>query len=735
MKNADSKDSSQRASALVGWRRLIAPPQHEDPVESERAVVLHRMVLWQLALAVLAGPFLALQSPQPTSAFGILAGTVLLLVAGLYSLQRSARVAGPLVTLVIWGVATTLMVSQGVARGAVVFPVVVVFAALFWDPWAAVGVGLLSAVTVFTGAELDMRGWLGTRPGPHPELAAALDITILMMVLLSLCAAGLQGLRRVEARWRREARRHRDIIARSPEGIFFMDAEGRIESFNPAAEELTGLVAARVVGEFLWELNLVHGSDESTARRVFRQVFDGSRREGLFEVEVRGAEQELIPIEVHALRVRRPEGGHGIMATCRDLRERREGEAERAELEEMLNRARRLESVGRLAGGVAHDFNNLLTVMLTNTELLLAEKRPGPHWRDDVQQIRSAAKRASDLTQQLLAFARRETLEPRVLNLNEPLLGLRDLLEKLCGESIAVHYELGDQIPPVLLDRARLEQVVMNLAANSRDAMLMGGRLTIRSSSLEVSAGSDGTLRGMAPGEYAWLRVEDDGAGMDEDTVAHIFEPFFSTKREQGGTGLGLATVHGIVGQSEGFVFVESCPGEGTAFDIFFPATGQPAESDDTPPLVWGSKEASGGITILFVEDEAVVGRITQRVLSERGYEVLWAQGVEDAKSAWSERKDDIDLLLSDVVMPDGFGPELARELRAERPELRVLYISGYDDGALGPPLAAEESGFTLVRKPVSIDRLVENVEDALNSDPTPPGGQVSSDRGPIVER
>src|SRR5690606_3422038 len=227
----------------------------------------------------------------------------------------------------------------------------------------------------------------------------------------------------------------------------------------------------------------------------------------------------------------------------------------------------------------------------------------------------------------------------------------------------------------------------------------------------------------MPAGDYVWLRVQDDGAGIDPDTLPHIFEPFFSTKRSKGGTGLGLATVHGIVSQSGGFIFVESALGTGTAFDIFFPALREgKVEAVEVEPSWRAEPPEHVDATILLVEDEAVVGRITKRVLEERGYEVLWAAGVEEARAAWAQRGPDIDLLLSDVIMPDGLGPELARELRALKPDLTVMYISGYDDEALGDSFASESSGLTLVRKPFSIERLVELVAAALDGSPSPSG-------------
>ena len=702
-----------RGEEASRWPRWMRPPVLPREDETARARVLHWILTWALIFFTVTIPLQPLLSDAPWRATAVHLATIVVIAIGILALRRSLSAAGMLVVISAFVMAAVGSVTTGGSASATTggFPLIVLAAGLFLDGRRAVWAALACTAVLVGIAFAESSGWL-PQPEPPGTFRNTFDHVIQVLVSLVLVGAGLRSLRRSQDQTRREARRNARLIERSPDGIFELDEDGCVELFNPAAERLSGQDAKDVVGRPLWELNLVSPRDTERGRELLTRAFQEGSDEA-FEVEVIRSDGERVPVELLPRRVVRADGGIGVMATVRDLRPRRRGEAERDELEEQLHRMRRLESVGRLAGGVAHDFNNLLTVMLSNAQLLLGESKPGPHWREDVEQIRDAATRASDLTQQLLAFARRETLAPQVLDLNEPLWALRDLVGRLCGEAVR-------------LDRSRLEQVVMNLAANARDAMGRSGVLTIRTSRLEVESHEGLSARGMPPGEYVWLRVQDDGTGIDPDTLPHIFEPFFSTKRSKGGTGLGLATVHGIVSQSGGFIFVESTLGTGTAFDIFFPAVRDgkveeiealPSWRADPPPLA--------DATILLVEDEAVVGRITKRVLEERGYEVLWAAGLEEARAAWAERSEDIDLLLSDVIMPDGLGPELARELRGLKPELTVMYMSGYDDEALGDSFGSESSGLTLVRKPFSIERLVELVAAALEGRP-PPSGRVS---------
>lgn len=715
MSPSESKTVSRKAGTPP-WRSWLVPPVFESDAATERARLLHWVLGWSLLLFVILGPIITVFSEFDGEVIAVQLASLATIVGGLVIVRRSVDVAGAVVSLLAWSLQTVAVWVNGVSAstlGGYVLTVVII--GIFWDGRRAVWGAVASCLTVLGFAWAETTGVMPPRP-ERPVMIAAVEASLQIMIVLTLLGAGLRSLRMSQERVRREARRHARLVARSPDGIFELDARGVIGAFNPAAERLTGRLASEVRGKRLWDLGLVSKEDRVRGRRHLEQVW-ARGGDAPFEIAVINARGEEVPVEVFPRRVVRADGSVGLMATCRDLRPRRSIEQERAALEEMLQRSRHLESVGRLAGGVAHDFNNLLTVMLSNTQLLLDSDGSGAHWRDDVEQIQAAARKASDLTQQLLAFARRETLEPQVMDINEPLTGLRDLLGRLCGDAVRIEYELGERLPLAKLDRTRFEQIVLNLAANARDAMPDGGQLLVRTSRFDVRPSDADGARSMPVGRYVWLRVQDDGVGMDEHTLAHIFEPFFTTRRGQGGTGLGLATVHGIVSQSSGVVFVESTPGEGTSFDIFFPEAGESMELSsgrwDTRPRMEPARA-----TILLVEDEPVSGRITTRVLEDGGYEVLWGQSVEEAREIWRARGDDIDLLLSDVVMPDGLGPDLARELTQQRPGLDVVYISGFDDEALGDSFSSEGSSLTLVRKPFSIRGLLEQVGDVLEGAP-----------------
>ncbi len=702
----ESQPSARRRASF--W----TPPRFENPVDNERARLLHWILSWLLVVYLIFGSLMPLFAEDKLPALAMELVILAVIVAGLRLLRRNVSLAGAAISLASWTLQTWTVYLNGFS-GATMggYIIVVVVTGLFWDGRRAAWMAVLSCASVLAFGWADAHGWMPERP-PRSSMVVAAEISIQILVILVLLGAGLRFLRSAQDRVRREARRHARLIARSPDGVFEVDAKGCIVSFNPAAERLAGLAAADVLGRRWWELGMVGEADARRGQEALARVF-AKGGDTPFEVEVIHAQGDLIPVEIYPRRIVRADGSIGLMATCRDLRARRRVERERAELEAMLQRSRHLESVGRLAGGVAHDFNNLLTVVRSNTQLLLDGPEPGPHWREDVEQIEGAAKRASALTQQLLAFARRETLETSEVDINEPLESMRELLERLCGTSVKLVFDLDPELPRAQLDRTRFEQVVLNLATNARDAMPEGGTLRIRSAPFEVDRKNRSEARGMPPGRYVWLRVEDDGVGMDEDTQAHVFEPFFTTRREHGGTGLGLATVHGIVAQSSGYVFLESRPEEGTAFDIFFPVVGQGAAAS-TPAA---AQSGEGRASILLVEDEPVAGQITQRVLEEAGYEVAWACDLGEARAIWDQNPEAVDLVLCDVVLPDGLGPQLVRQLRREREDLRVVYISGFDDAAIGRSLDSEGSGLALLRKPVSIQSLLGQVRDALNAE------------------
>jgi PAS domain S-box-containing protein len=380
------------------------------------------------------------------------------------------------------------------------------------------------------------------------------------------------------------------------------------------------------------------------------------------------------------------------------------------QLEDQLRQAQKMEAVGRLAGGIAHDFNNILTAVLGTCSLMLRELPPGTQAHEDVEEIRRSAERAASLTRQLLAYSRRQVLRPEVIDLNAVVTDMDRMLRRLIGEDVELVTVLGAGLGPVLADPGQIEQVIANLVVNARDAMARGGRLTVETGNVTLASGDQ---PGVEPGPRVMLAISDSGAGMDETVRAHLFEPFFTTKEVGKGTGLGLATVYGIVKQSGGSITVDSVPGRGTTFRVYLPR----AAADAAPVVVLPRRPpqptaTEGAGTVLLAEDEPSVRILACRTLEAHGYRVLsCADGTEALRTADAYGAG-IDLLVSDVVMPGMSGPELARRLQRTRPDLRVLYMSGYTDDAVVREAAATGGGF--LQKPFDPDALERKVHEVF---------------------
>jgi signal transduction histidine kinase len=393
-------------------------------------------------------------------------------------------------------------------------------------------------------------------------------------------------------------------------------------------------------------------------------------------------------------------------------------QAEQKELEKLLRQAHKMEAVGRLAGGVAHDFNNLLTVIRGNSELLLDRAGEDEAQLRYADQIRKAADRAVSMTRQLLAFSRMQVLQPRVLDLNTTISEMGKMIPRLIGEHIEFKFMPNCKSPTVLADPGQMEQVFLNLAVNARDAMPNGGKLTVETRDAAVGTAEASRRAPMTPGDYVLLSVADTGQGMSAETKAHIFEPFFTTKEIGKGTGLGLATVYGIIKQSGGFIWVESAIGKGTTFEIFLPrstkAATLPGETQKEKPIA-GGKE-----TILVVEDEPGVRNLASEFLKAGGYHILEAAEGADALNAVKAHVGKIEILLTDMVMPGMSGAELAETLKKIRPEIRVIYMSGYAEFSGKNGERTPESARVL-QKPFTRTTLLEKVREALYQAPGSP--------------
>jgi two-component system cell cycle sensor histidine kinase/response regulator CckA len=389
---------------------------------------------------------------------------------------------------------------------------------------------------------------------------------------------------------------------------------------------------------------------------------------------------------------------------------------EQKNLEIQFAQSQKMQAVGQLAGGVAHDFNNLLTAMIGFCDLLLLRSSPGDPSFADIMQIKQNANRAANLVRQLLAFSRQQTLQPRVLNITDVLYELRHLIERLIGENIKLDVVHGRDLGLAKVDQGQLEQVIINLAVNARDAMPAGGTLAIRTANVR----QDQLLRrgheAMPAGDYVLIEVADTGIGISKDNLARIFDPFFSTKELGSGTGLGLSTVYGIVKQTGGFVFVNSDPGRGAAFQIYLPLYepadgGLPAQTDATEPVM--VKDLTGQGTIMLVEDDDPVRVFGARALRNKGYKVIEAKSGEAALDLIRDAQERIDLLITDVVMPRMDGPRLVRKVREIHPQMKVIFISGYTEDAFRQRLDSD-SGIDFLPKPFSLKQLATKVRDVI---------------------
>jgi two-component system, cell cycle sensor histidine kinase and response regulator CckA len=395
---------------------------------------------------------------------------------------------------------------------------------------------------------------------------------------------------------------------------------------------------------------------------------------------------------------------------------RKEAEAALRSREEQLRQAQKMEAIGRLAGGVAHDFNNLLSVILGYSELLTDGLEANDPLRSDLEAIHEAGSRAAQLTRHLLAYSRQQVLKPTALNLNDIVTGMEKMLRRLIGEDLDLNMLLGRDLPNITADPGQLEQVLMNLALNARDAMPHGGTLTIETAAVALNAELISHGLDEKVGGYNMLAVSDTGIGMDEATQGRIFEPFFSTKASGQGTGLGLATVFGVVKQSGGTILVKSEPGKGTTFRAYFPF---PVDHVAVPPRPSSFPSTMGGLggseTILLVEDEPLVRAVAGTILRKRGYDVLEAEGAIDALLQVEHHPGPIHLLLTDVVMPRMSGRQLAERMHTLRPGVKVLYMSGYTDDAVMRH-GILDATLRFIQKPLTPDALAQKVRDVLDA-------------------
>ena len=494
----------------------------------------------------------------------------------------------------------------------------------------------------------------------------------------------------------------------APIGIALLDSSGGITETNRAFAALAGTEVAP--GTAL--VSLVNQKDRDDVEAVLARLDATGESEGQAPVEVDFGDSGETVTSMYVKGMTDLAGGTtGYIAHFIDTTERRN-------LEIQFSQSQKMQAVGQLAGGIAHDFNNLLTAMIGFSDLLLLRHRPGDQSFADIMQIKQNANRAANLVRQLLAFSRQQTLQPRMLDVTDILVELSHLLRRLIGENIELNMNHGRDLATVKADQGQLEQVIINLAVNARDAMSEGGKLAIRTSNITTRHVQKLRAEEMPPGDYVLIEVEDNGTGIASKNLDRIFDPFFSTKEIGQGTGLGLSTVYGIVKQTGGFVDLRTGAGLGTTFQIYLPqfdgAAPDAAPASDAEAKV--TRDLTGAESILLVEDEEAVRSFSARVLRSKGYEVLEANSGEAALEVLKERTEAIDLLITDVVMPHMDGPSLVRLVRKERPELKVIFISGYTEDAFRKRLG-EDGGIEFLPKPFSLKQLAAKVKEVLGED------------------
>ena len=529
--------------------------------------------------------------------------------------------------------------------------------------------------------------------------------------LLGICR-DITDRKRAEEEIRQSQQKLRIHFEHTPLAVVEWDLQFRVAAWNPSAERIFGYTRDEAMGQ--------HAS--FTIPPQFRQHVDkvwqqlltqtGGTRSTNDNITKSGrqisCEWYNTPLVDDSGKVL------GVASLVQDV-------TERVALEERLRQSQKMEAIGRLAGGVAHDFNNLLTVILGYAQILADGVPAGSRLADSTGQIKSAAERAAGITRQLLAFSRKQVLSPRIINLNDTMLNLDSLLRRLIGEDIEVLTVPDSDLGSVKADPGQIEQVLMNLALNARDAMPHGGKLTLETANAQLDASYATAHQPITPGRYVMLAVSDTGQGMSPEVQARIFEPFFTTKEVGKGTGLGLSTVYGIVKQSGGYIWVYSEPDRGTTFKIYFPCVDQAAEmlGTDRRP----NNALRGTETLLLVEDDSQLRQLSSSVLTHCGYRVLVANGPVEGLALAKANHKDIRLLITDVVMPGMNGRQLAEQIQRDAPKLRVLYISGYTNNAI-VHYGVLDKGLWFLPKPFTLSALVGKVREVLDASPDGPQGE-----------
>jgi PAS domain S-box-containing protein len=548
---------------------------------------------------------------------------------------------------------------------------------------------------------------------PHEYHRAVAHLALFFAVALLICWFNA-ALRAAQESLRRSESNFRSLVMNAPYGICRCDSLGILQDANPALVTMFGYAsAAELTGKHLGSLysdaqQWFHTADYFHARKEFNDLTtDCVRKDGA-----------AIVTRISGRSIPNGKSGDSFEIFIEDVTETRI-------LEMQLRQAQKMEAIGRLAGGIAHDFNNLLMVISGYSEFLLERVGPDPRLRGPAQEIANATERATSLTRQLLAFSRKQMLTPKVLDLNEVVAENLKMLTRMIGEDIDLVMVPGPSLGAVRADPGQIDQVIMNLAVNARDAMPQGGKLTIETANVTLDENFARTHSPITAGNYIMLAISDTGVGMDSETQTRIFEPFFTTKGAKG-TGLGLSTVYGVLKQSGAFIFVDSQPHRGTHFRAYFPRVDTREDAAAAQENLGLPRADRGKETILLVEDEINLRRLARQYLENQGYKILEAEDGAAALQIADGHQGAIDLLLTDVIMPGMNGRELATHISRTLPNVRVLYMSGYTENAVGHD-GMLDAGINLMQKPFSLPSLKERVREVLDSEPIPSYEAMSS--------
>ncbi len=710
-------------SAIAAWTVLwlVKPPIQLRRVKEVAALVLGGAVVSNAFTALLGAGvlwhggnrdfFAAWFSWWIGDGIGMLLFAPVVLVAAALVKSRPRPTLGEVVEGgILFGSMTTvalLVLSRTPGSGAFPDPnpymtlPFLFWAALRFGPAGAAAANWILAMVTAWYASQGMGPFAGVEASPINQIASAYTFLSLTTACSLLPAAVLSERRTAESRLRESEENYRELFVRNPHPMMITDpGSGRIVAVNDAGVSQYGFLRS----EFL---------------QMSMHDIQAPRSAAADRLEV--AQELGAPDAPRSERHRRKNGtSFDAEVACRDLVWRGKPArlllafdvTDRKQLQLQLLQAQKMEAIGHLAGGIAHDFNNLLSVIIGYTEIGLLNLREGDAERERLDEIRKAGERAATLPRQLLAFSRKQVIESRVFDLNAVILDLGRMMQRTLGEQIKLTMHLSDDIGQIRADPGQIEQVVLNLAVNARDAMPAGGRLTIETGNVTIDGSYARAHFQAEPGAYVMLAVSDTGVGMDAETQRQIFDPFFTTKPKGQGTGLGLSTVYGIVQQARGHVWVYSELGRGTTFKVYLPSATAAPDTPDTPRIV---ESFEGTETILLVEDEEGVRRLAEECLLSKGYRVLTAASSAEALGLSRHADSTIHMLVTDVVLPDLGGRELARQVLEHHPAIRVLYMSGYTDDAIVNHGVFDES-IAFLQKPFALTELWRKVREALDS-------------------